>query len=174
MIGIKEFKIEKPEYQRSYFLTSIIKYFVLAFVSWMCCIAFALMAIGRKDNSDFSFKFAFVLGTIAVFFIWFRFFLKKYKLSDIYKIIIDYDKKIITFLSINMHTGKELKKEIAFSNFTTKMRFNNHSLYGEQNILVFYENSKLYNVLNIELTAWNRLDNIEEVIETLKTFSPNK
>ena len=168
---IKQFNIEKPKFQKHYLITIIFKYLVLSFVTWIVIVAIILFYFGslfrESETPDFVFNLLFIISTIATLFVYLRYFLRKYKLSDIYSIVIDFNKEFVEFKSISKFKDTEIIRKIKFHDFSFEYHLNKHILFGDQRIFTFFDGDKLYNVLNIDLTAWNRLKNIDEVIETI-------
>ena len=88
-------------------------------------------------------------------------------MSKIYDIKIDNINNHIEFKAINNINGKEVRRSISFENLEVDFEINNHVLYGIQRKIILYENHKLYNVIQIDLDGWNRMKNVDKMIENI-------
>jgi hypothetical protein len=157
----------------------LLKHLVLFILSWVGGWGIlTILLVRRPDhhsaialfiNHHLGLISIFIALTIVGIFIYRAF--QKYRLGLITDIEFDDIHGQLNFSVINTITGKTTHKNIAYTNLQIREYHVDDKLLGPQRIYEIYEGSTLRNRWNIELTAWTRHPEIDEIVAKLHTLT---
>lgn len=175
------YKIEKPTSDLNY-LTNGIKYVVLGiilfFASWIAVPLFVSQNRPYRLNSVFELIFEnpvfFSIGfaCLVIGFLIYRTW-KKYKFGEVYSIEFNDSKKILEISYVNLANNQEKKRKYHYKNLSFELLNKEDALFGKQRVLLINNNSKKVHEINFDRTAWCRNEQIDQLIEKIKTGHNN-
>jgi len=104
---------------------------------------------------------------------------KKIKYGDPFELVIDDNKKLLTVKVKNTFENELVVKTIPFQDLVVridivdKKRSKVRDFIETQRIIRILNNDKLETSINIQLTAWCRHPEIDNIVETLKSRAKN-
>lgn len=171
---MEKYFIEKPIDDNGIFVL-ILKYTTLLLVTWIVAFMVIGFVLARKSSSA-----TFLTNNIglislfiaaAVVFYYVRSIYNKYRLGSLFEITFDNTNNEIKISVVNTLNDKVKERVIKYENLITKPEIKDNGLTGKQRIINIYNRKEYINRLNIDLTAWCRHENIDELIENFKKFS---
>ncbi|HFA48170.1 MAG TPA: hypothetical protein ENJ95_04040 [Bacteroidetes bacterium] len=161
---------------------SIIKYTVFSIVGFIFVWYYAINLLNKYIFGHGAFFSFFIAATVISYLLY-----KIINKSDkVYKLVFNDKERKLLLVSGNTFDGMDAKREINYENvrIETTIRpilkskitiHKNTPLHSDKlnqnRKLDIYENKKLVNSIDIDLTSWCRHEKIEELIEKLKTIS---
>ena len=178
------FEIENHAKNEGCFI-SILKYSTLSIIGFII-LWWLLLRYGNALGFQHAGFFSFLIAITII-----GYFLNKviFKSDEIYKIIFDDENKQLTLISGNSFDGIDVKKTLNYSSirvvlnkepiFKSNFRLIDKNPISSDKLsqnrqIKLYENHKLVNTIDIDLTPWCRHENIEEIINKLKVLSNTK
>lgn len=174
-----QYQIDKPASDNSYF-TLFLKYSTLFIVAWFLGWGILLLYIEK-------YKIKFIEDTIldnggivslavaiAVVIFFARRTYAKYKYGSAFVITFNDTAATCTFRLTNTMNGKEWDVSIPYEHLEVLKEEKQNELFGEQNIYAFYNSRKPVTIINIQLTAWCRLEQLDQLTDKLNGFNPDK
>ena len=119
------------------------------------------------------------LLTLAIFSYFIAHIRKKYRHGEPFELIIDDNQKLLEVKVKNTFDGTIQVKKIPFQNLVVHIdiKDNKKSMYKEfieiQKTIRILNNDKLETLMNIQMTAWCRHPDIDNIVETLKSRAKN-
>ena len=177
---MKTIQIEEPDRELTEGLfTLIVKYFVLFIVSYMAgmlLFIFYPRHVSAKKNLNFIENHPEIVSyfvIICVFYFYSNRLYQKYKYGLITTYVFNEQNELHQVNLLNTFNGKN--KTVTFSHDTLeiKLHIKENILFGKQRVLSFYQldtssQKKLISILNIDLTAWTRHPELEQLLTDLK------
>lgn len=174
---MKEYCIEKPT-SDSGIIVLILKYTTTFIVPWLAGWLFLSFFLSSKSKiGGHSENIGTVLGLlnilIAVIICIFHIIdsLKKYKMGTPFKFIFDFEHYNLSIRTINTINEKEKEIIIDFNTLRIVEEKKVNLFLGKQRVFNIYNKDKLITILNIDLTAWCRYEQLNELIEKLRQKS---
>ena len=179
---IKIYSIDEPQGDSGIFV-NFLKYSTLFILIWSFAWVIILSRLGPQDSifnwlADNPILTNFLL-TIAIF-TYFSFRIrKKVKYGDPFELVIDDNQKLLTVKVKNTFENEVVVKTIPFQDLVVHIDIleNKRSKFRDfietQRIIRILNNDKLETSINIQLTAWCRHPEIDNIVETLKSRAKN-
>ena len=174
-----QYQIEKPLSDNSYF-TLFLKYSTLFIVVWFIGWGILLFytekyKIAIIENTILDNGGAVSLAVaISVVIFFARRTYAKYKYGSAFVITFSDNDATCTIRLTNTINGKEWDVTIPYQHLAIFKDVKQNELFGEQNIYAIYNSQKPVTIINIALTAWCRLENIDALTKRLESFNPDK
>ena len=169
-----KYDISKPESELTEgYLTFVLKYIILFTIGWIGgWMLLLFVSSGRRgrrsglgdlllDNPEYT----SIAIAIAVIFFFGQRASNKYRQGLITS--IQFSESKLTLELLNTINGSHRLKEIDFNKLKISLQTKQDFLFGKQRVFEFYENKILINRLNIEMTAWCRHPEIENIVNSL-------
>jgi hypothetical protein len=167
------FFTDKPSSDTNYF-TLFLKYTALFIVTWFAFWLFLLFIIARKKSQDAD-NFVFdngglisIIIAVGVIIFYIQNATKKYKYGTPFKMTFDDNASEFTIRVVNTLNDKEKDITIPYTQLIIKEIKKEDKLFGKQRLFDFYQQANLMTKVNIDLTAWCRLENLEDLLLLLR------
>lgn len=170
---VKVFFTDKPTSDTNYF-TLFLKYTALFIITWIASWLFLLFFIARKKSEDAD-NFVFdngglisIIIAVGVIIFYIKNASKKYKYGIPFKMTFDDKTSEFTVRVVNTLNDKEKDITIPYTQLVIKETDKEDKLFGKQRLFDFYKQANLMTKVNIDLTAWCRLENLEGLLVLLR------
>jgi len=167
------FLTDKPTSDTNYF-TLFLKYTALFIITWIAFWLFLLFIVARKRSEDAD-NFVFDNGglisifiAIGVIIFYIRNAINKYKYGTPFKMTFDNAASEFTVRVVNTLNDKEKDIIIPYTQLVIKEFDKEDKLFGKQRLFDFYQQSNLMTKVNIDMTAWCRLENLDDLLILLR------
>lgn len=181
-LDVKKYFVDEPQGDSGLFV-NILKYSTLFVLIWWFSWVFIMFRL-TNQNSIFSWLadnpfLTNTLLTLAICSYFFMHIRKKYIYGEPFELIIDDNQKLLEIKVKNTFDDTTQIKKIPFQNLLIRIdiKDNKKSRYREfvetQKIIRVLNNDKLETLINIQMTAWCRHPEIDNIIETLKSRAKN-
>jgi hypothetical protein len=170
------FTIQEPDNELTIgYLTMVIKYAVLLFLSWLAgWVIFLFVPVRRVSTVPIGSKLDYAsvvsLFIAAVVIAYYSYQLYRKAKYGILK-EIDFRDDFIELTIMNQLNGKLKEFQVDAELFAVEEDLKNHILYGEQRIYSLKEGDQMLTILNVDMTVWKRHEQLEELVGQLKKFS---
>ncbi|HNP24468.1 MAG TPA: hypothetical protein PKM63_21320 [Panacibacter sp.] len=169
----KSFFTDKPTSDTNYF-NLFLKYTALFIITWIASWLLLLFFIARKESENAD-NFVFdngglisIILAVAVIFFYIQNATKKYKYGTPFKMTFDDNVSEFTVRVVNTLNEKEKDITIPYAQLVIKELDKEDKLFGKQRLFSFYQQGSLMTRVNIDLTAWSRLENLEDLLLLLR------
>lgn len=169
---ITRFETDKPVSDTNLF-TLILKYAALLMIAWIGGWMLTLLLLTQDKNdiaddwvADNGGLISLLIAIVVVLFFIFR-GIRKYKFGTPYVFEFDNTDQQLRITVVNTLNDKTKTISIPYKELNISRNFTEDRLFGKQRIYRFYQNNQLATKVNIDMTAWCRLTNLDELIRLL-------
>lgn len=167
-----KYEINKPPSELTEgYVVLFMKYITLFIIGWFGGWIMLAIAFRRSSSTLISNNLGLIsiFIAVAVIYLFGNRAYKKYKLGLLTS--VEFDENTLKLGLLNTINGAHKYKEIPKSFLKVTVISKDDNLLGKQRIFEIYEKTELMNRFNIELTAWCRHPQIEEIVEHLTALS---
>jgi len=169
---ITRFETDKPVSDTNLF-TIILKYAALFMIAWIGGWILTLLILS-KDKYDIADDWVAdngglisLLIAITVVLIFIYRVIRKYKFGSPFVFEFDNARQQLRITVVNTLNDKTKTITIPFNELDISRNFTEDRLFGKQRIYRFYQKNRLVSKVNIDMTAWCRLSNLDELLRLL-------
>ncbi len=172
-----KYSIEKPESDTG-IVVLVMKYSTIFIVPWLAGWLFLSFLFTDKsrsgETSESIGNYLGILNIIIALIICFfhiKESLRKYKMGTPFEFTFDHDLSTLSINTINTINDKEKEVLIDYKNLVVIEEQKNNPFLGRQRVYTLTDKSIPRIILNVDLSAWCRHDQLGELIENLRRTS---
>lgn len=169
---ITRFETDKPVSDTNLF-TLILKYAALFMIAWIGGWMLTLLLLTQDKNdiaddwvADNGGLISLLIAIVVVLLFIYR-GIRKYKFGTPFIIEFDNTGQQLRITVVNTLNDKTKAISIPYKELNISRNFTEDRLFGKHRIYHFYQNNQLVTKVNIDMTAWCRLTNLDELIRLL-------
>jgi hypothetical protein len=173
------YSIDKPSSDNSYF-TVFLKYTTLLIVAWIAGWFILLFYVAKfrvkyiEDAILDNGAWVSLAVAISVVIFFARRTFAKYRYGSAFVFSFNDELETLTIRLTNTLNDKEREVQVPYQRLFVLVSGADSRLFGKQRIYSFYDDQIPVTSVNIDLTAWCRLENLPELLNRFGTFVKDK